>query len=125
MVKTGRKLTTVVETAVKTAPLTSETASKITSFVFSVDFSKCFRIFSVTTIPISTMVPMAMAIPDNATIFASTLKSFIPIKTTKTVKGNILEISNDDRKCMTINKITIMVIKISSRNAWFKVSNVS
>ena len=125
MENTGRKLITVVETAVMTAPLTSETAFNIKSLVLPFSFSRCRRIFSVTTIPISTIVPIAMAIPDKATIFASTLNNFIPIKTNSTVSGSMAEMSKEDRKCINIIRITIMVIRISSRKASFNVSSVS
>ena len=132
MVKTGKKLTTVVATAVKTAPPISEVALRITPKVVLIPFSilclassRCFNIFSETIIPISTMVPMAMAIPDRATILASTPKSFIPTKTIRTVKGSRLVIRKEDFRCINMTKITMMVIKISSRSACFRVPNVS
>ena len=68
---------------------------------------------------------MAIAIPDNATIFASTLNNFIAIKTINTATGNRLEIKMEAFKLKTIITITKMVIKISKFNASFSVPNVS
>ena len=75
--------------------------------------------------PTSTMVPIAIAIPDNATIFASTPKSFIAIKTINTATGNKPDISIEARRLNTIMIITRMVIKISNVKASFSVPNVS
>ena len=44
--------------------------------------------FSQSTIPISTMVPIAIAIPESATTLASTPATFIAIKQIKTAKGS-------------------------------------
>ena len=82
-------------------------------------------IFSESMTPTSTIVPIAIAIPDNATILASTLKSFIAINTIKTATGNKLEIKIEALKLKTIIKITKMVIKISKINASLSVPNVS
>ena len=75
--------------------------------------------------PTSTMVPIAMAIPDKATIFASTSNNFMAIKTINTATGNNPEIKIEARKLKTITIITKMVIKISKLKASFKVPNVS
>ncbi len=87
--------------------------------------SRCLIIFSESITPTSTIVPIAIAIPDNATIFASTLKNFIAINTIKTATGNNPEIKIDARKLKTIMRITRIVIKISNVKASFNVPNVS
>jgi len=51
--------------------------------------------FSVRMTPTSTIVPIAMAMPDKATMFASTPKNFMLIKTISTATGNRLEIRMD------------------------------
>ncbi|CAI8160282.1 MAG: Uncharacterised protein [Formosa sp. Hel3_A1_48] len=75
--------------------------------------------------PTSTIVPIAIAIPDNATILASTPKSFIAINTIKTATGKSPEISMEARRLNTIMIITRMVIKISKVNASLSVPKVS
>ena len=68
---------------------------------------------------------MAIAIPDKATIFASTLKNFIKIKVINTPNGSKLEINMDALK-FNINTITTkMLIKISCDNDDSKVPKVS
>ena len=47
--------------------------------------------FSVRTIPTSTTVPMAMAMPESATMFASTPASFMLMKVISTASGSIAE----------------------------------
>jgi len=75
---TGRKLTMVVAIAVTTAPATSVAPSYITVISFllfapsSLAFSMCRIIFSVNTTPTSIITPMEMAIPESATMLAST-----------------------------------------------------
>ena len=81
--KTGIKLIIVVSTAVSIAPETSVVAWYTTVFtgnwfLFS---SKCLMMFSDKITPTSTIVPIAMAIPDSATILASTPNNFIAINT--------------------------------------------
>ena len=71
------------------------------------------------------MVPIAMAIPERATILASTPKSFMAINTINTATGNKPEISTDALKLNTITIITKMVINISKVNASFRVPKVS
>ncbi len=97
MVKTGIKLTIVVETAVRIAELTSAEPLYIVviSFCPGGASSTCLTIFSERIIPKSTMVPMAMAIPDSATILASTPKYRMAIKTMSTAMGNKLDIKKD------------------------------
>ena len=73
---TGIKLTIVVETAVTIAELTSAEALLILSISFCVLGASliCLMIFSESTIPRSTIVPIAIAIPERATMLASILK---------------------------------------------------
>ena len=52
--------------------------------------------FSVTIIPISTIVPMAMAMPESATTLASTPNVFMAIKLINTARGPIVK--QDDLK---------------------------
>ncbi len=127
MAKTGKKLTTVVATAVRTALPTSLDARKINSRRFSSGpaSSRCFRIFSQITMPISTMVPMAMAIPERATMLASTPKSFMAMKHISTASGKSPEMRMELRRCATIKSTTMMVTRISSNNAAFNVPRVS
>src|SRR5699024_11741276 len=85
----GKKLTIVVAIVVITAPLTSFVASKTTveigfGFFNNLFFSINSTEFSTKTIQISTILQMAMAIPESATILSSTPPNFIPIKTNKT-----------------------------------------
>ena len=72
--KTGRKLTIVVRTAATIAEATSVAPlyTVVNKSSPSGRFSMRCTILSDRTIPTSTMVPMAMAIPESATIFAST-----------------------------------------------------
>ena len=56
---------------------------------------------------------MAIAIPERATILASTPTTFIAIKTTKTAKGINPETRNDILKFRSRTKTTRTAIKIS------------
>ena len=127
MVNTGRKLTTVVLTAVTTAEPTSLVAASITSSLSSPGPAspRCFNMFSVTTIPISTMVPMAMAIPERATIFASTPNTFMAMKHMRTASGSNPEMSMELLRCMTMMRTTMMVTRISPARAELSVPSVS
>ena len=82
-------------------------------------------IFSDKITPTSTMVPIAMAIPERATILASTLKNFIEIKTIKTATGNKPEMRMEARRLKTITIITSTVIRISNVRASLSVPRVS
>ena len=82
-------------------------------------------IFSESMTPTSTIVPIAIAIPDNATILASTPKSFIAINTIKTATGNKPEINTEARRLNTIMIMTKMVMNISKVKASLSVPNVS
>ena len=88
-------------------------------------FLICVSILSVRTIPISTIVPIAIAIPDKATIFASTPKYRIAIKHIKTATGSDPATNNDDLKLSSIKITTIMVISICNPIASSKVPKVS
>ncbi len=127
IVNTGRKLTIVIVIAVIIACATSLDARYITSRSDSSGSARfiCCSIFSDSTIPISTMVPMAMAIPDRDTMLASTPANFIAIKVINTATGSIPEIRMDVRKFSTITTITMMVINTSSESASSSVPSVS
>ena len=127
MANTGKKLTTVVSTAVKTAPPTSLAARWTTSNDDSSGEarSKCRRMFSHTTMPISTIVPMAMAMPDSATMLACTPNSFMPTKHNRTVRGSMPLTNALLRRCITITSTTMIVTSISSQMASLSVPNVS
>ena len=121
IMKTGKKLMIVVSIAVDKAPDTSATAVEIkftkafprlsTPLAFS---SSIWRsMLSIKTIPTSTMTPMAMAIPERATIFASTPICFMMIKVTSTPMGRILDMRMDARRLITNTMTTIIQISIS------------
>ncbi len=75
--------------------------------------------------PISTIVPIAMAMPERATMFASTPKSFIAMKHISTASGSTAEIKIELRRCMTITITTMIVTRISSTSAVLSVPRVS
>jgi hypothetical protein len=81
--------------------------------------------FSVTMIPMSTIVPMAMAMPESATMLASTPNIFIAMNPISTAMGSIELTSNALRKCITITMTTMMVTRISSMSALLSVPSVS
>ena len=127
IVNTGRKLTIVVATAVSTAPPTSLDARWITSSRFSSGraSSRCFKMFSQRMMPMSTIVPMAMAMPERATMLASTPNVFMAMKHINTASGNSALISSELRRCITETRITMIVTRISSTSAVFSVPSVS
>ena len=127
IVNTGKKPTTVVATAVTIALATSLDARYITSSLLSPSFDslRCFRMFSHITMPISTIVPIAIAIPDSATILASILKIRIAIKHISTAIGNSPLIKIELRRCITNAITTITVTSISSISAVSSVPSVS
>ena len=129
--KTGRKLTIVVEIEVTTAALTSVVASYITfiSFfplipLFS-GISRCLRIFSTSTMPISTITPIAIAIPDKATMFASTPLNLIRMNVIRTPIGSSPATISDALRFITRIIMTMMLIRISCDNADPRVPMVS
>ena len=73
----------------------------------------------------STMVPMAIAIPERATMFASTPPSFMKMKVNSTAMGNRDAIRKDARRCINMNSTTRIVTRISSEIAVFSVPRVS
>ena len=81
--------------------------------------------FSQTMMPMSTIVPMAMAMPDSATTLASTPKVFIAMKHIRTASGSNALIRNELRRCITITITTMIVTRISSTSAVFSVPSVS
>jgi len=81
--------------------------------------------FSQMMMPMSTMVPMAMAMPESATMLASTLNCFIAMKHIRIATGSTAEISSELRKCRTITSTTITVTSTSSKSASLSVSSVS
>ena len=127
IVKTGIKLMIVVSTAVTMAPETSVVATYTTSSVVwsALRCSKCLRIFSDKITPRSTMVPMAIAIPERATILASTPKSFIAINTIRIATGSNPEINNEAFRLYTMTTTIRMVIRTSKMSAKLSVSKVS
>jgi hypothetical protein len=87
--------------------------------------ARCLNLFSLTTSPMSTIVPLAMAMPDSATLLASTPKIFMPMKLMSTASGSNPEIINELLRCMTMTMTTMAVTRISSVSAWFRVPRVS
>ncbi len=73
--------------------------------------------FSQITIPMSTIVPIAMAIPERATMLASTPKNFIAMKHIRTAIGSNPLIKMLLRRCITMRITTMIVIRISSLKA--------
>ena len=83
------------------------------------------RMLSQMTTPMSTIVPIAIAIPESATTLASTPKCFIAMKHINTDSGNRPEIIPALRRCATISSTTSTVTRISSRSASLSVPSVS
>ena len=75
--------------------------------------------------PTSTITPMAMAIPERATILASTPKYFMVIKVIKTPTGNKTDINMDALKLSTNTITTKILMRISCDNDDSKVPKVS
>ena len=68
-------------------------------------------------IPMSTITPIAIAIPDNATIFASTPKNLISMKVISTPAGKRPAMITDALRLRTRTIITIMLMRISCESA--------
>ena len=68
---------------------------------------------STNTTPTSTITPMAMAIPDRATMFASIPVYRININVASTAMGSMLAITTDARRLSTSTIITMIQISIS------------
>ena len=77
------------------------------------------------TMPISTIVPMAMAMPERATMLASMPKTFIAAKQASTASGNSPETNTAPRKFITSASTTITVTSTSSLRARSSVPSVS
>ena len=73
----------------------------------------------------STMVPMAIAMPESATTLASTPNNFMPMKENSTASGNTLDIRAAVRRCITSSTTTIRATMICWRTAFSSVSRVS
>ena len=136
--KTGRKEITVVAIPVITAELTSLTAERmvsssalprghITSPVTGSRSSLCTcrTTFSMKTTPTSTITPMAMAIPDKATIFASTPQSFITMNVQSTARGSIVAMTTEARRLSTRMSTTMIQMRTSWVSELSKVPIVS
>ena len=87
--------------------------------------SLCRMILSTKTTPTSATTPIAIAIPDRATILALMPVYFIMIKVASTAIGSKLDIIMDARKLNTRTMITIITIKISCDSDDSKVPIVS
>ena len=81
--------------------------------------------FSDKIIPRSTKVPIAIAMPDKATIFASTLNIRISINTINIEIGNTAAIIKEALRLNNMISTMIMVINTSRFRASHKVSRVS
>ena len=81
--------------------------------------------FSVKMMPMSTIVPIAIAMPDKATMFASMPNAFMRMKQASTATGNKPLMSSDERTFITMTTTTMMVIKICRSIAVSRVAMVS
>ncbi len=120
MVNTGRKLTIVVLIAARIAEPTSRVARNTTSMRASAGAAclRCRSTFSVTITLMSTIVPMAIAIPASATILASTPTSFMRMKPIRTASGSVRLMTSAVRRCHTMRITTSRV----TSNCWDKAS---
>ena len=73
----------------------------------------------------STIVPMAMAMPDSETMLASTPNSFIAMNEISTASGITALISSDSPSCDAMIMTTIVVMRICSYSALLSVPSVS
>lgn len=71
------------------------------------------------------MTPIAIAIPDNATIFASIPVYFMRMKVASTAIGNMLAMMTEARRFSTSTIITMIQINISCRSEVSSVPIVS
>jgi len=81
--------------------------------------------FSTKITPTSTIIPMAMAIPDNATILASMPTYRIMMKAASTPTGSILEMTIDALRFRMRTMTTMMAISVSWVSAVSSVPMVS
>ena len=112
---TGKKLTMVVSTAATTAEPTSAEPSYtvVNKSSLSPWVSNLRTMFSDITIPTSTMVPMAIAMPESATMLASTPNNFITIKVINTAMGKSPDTTREARRLNKSTMTTMMVVRIS------------
>ncbi len=76
-------------------------------------------------IPISTMTPIAIAIPESALRLASTPKAFIIMKVMSTAKGRTREMRAELIRLVTMTITTMIATRVSSERAFFRVPRVS
>ena len=81
--------------------------------------------FSIITTPTSTITPMAMAIPERATILASTPTIFMTMKVLMTANGSIPAMTTEARRLRTSISTTMIQISTSWVNASSRVPMVS
>ena len=78
-----------------------------------------FTTFSIITTPTSTITPMAMAMPDRATMLASTPATFITMNVAITAKGSMAEMTADALRLSTRTSTTMMQMSTS----WVRASS--
>jgi len=112
---------------VVTAGATSAAARATTSALgtSSPADSKRALMFSTSTMPMSTMVPIAIAIPDSAMMWASTPKSFMKTKAPITPRGRRAEMINEPPILRSITSTTRMVTRSCWMRAFESVPSVS
>ncbi len=81
--------------------------------------------FSQMMMPMSTIVPIAMAMPESATMFASTPVWRMPMKHMSTARGRSPEIRTELRRWRTITTTTMIVTRICWIRASLSVPSVS
>ncbi len=125
--KMGMKLTIVVNTAVVTAPPTSTEAWYTTSRRDAPGGAcrSLWTMFSHSTMPMSDMVPTAMAMPDRETMLASMPKNFIAPNPMRTARGISEETRMPVRRLVSMRTMTMIVIRTSWLIAVLSVSSVS
>ena len=124
---------TVVLTAVTTAGATSRVICEIvfsrpcspSGCPASSHFETPRKIFSVIIIPISTIVPIAIAIPASDMMLASTPNVFIAMNAISTATGSVVATTRLARTCNRNRTITAIVIAISCQSALVSVPIVS
>ena len=130
---TGIKLTIVVLTAVMTAGTTSAADSRMTTNrrrrppgePAASHSAKPPYTFSSTMMPMSTIVPIAIAMPASDITLASTPNTFIAMNDINTAIGSVMAITMLARTCNRNKTITAIVIRISYISASDSVATVS
>ena len=77
------------------------------------------------TTPTSTITPMAMAIPDSATMLASTPVSFMMMKEASTASGSMVAMTTEARRLSTRMSTTMIQMSTSSVSELSNVPMVS